>query len=103
MNKMYFMGVILSLALLLTACHRESLDKKTCQTLLFKTFKGFPFESKRFKSNCLDHDLDYTLETCKKALNEMVMGKGKADLQIKFGDQILNCFSKNDKKKFLIK
>lgn len=100
---MIFNRLILCLILFLTGCHRESLDKATCQDLLFKTYKGFPFESKKFKSNCLDHNLDYTLENCKEALSEMVMGKGQVDLKLKYGSEILNCFSQNDKNKFLIR
>lgn len=103
MNKVIITQFLLVLTLFSVGCHRESLDKKTCQDLLFKTYKGFPFEAKKFKSNCLDHTLEITMQSCKDALSEMVMGKGKVDLQQKYGQDILKCFSKNDLKKFLIR
>jgi hypothetical protein len=102
MNSIKLLGLIIIISVSSSGCHRESLSKDVCQTLLFKTFKGFPLESKKFKSNCLNYDLEYTMKTCKEALNAMIMGKGKNAIVDSYGGGIFGCFSKNDISKFLM-
>jgi hypothetical protein len=84
-----------------------SCDSKTtpeeCQDLLFKSFRGFPRAAHKFKKHCLKEELKYTYKTCKKALNQLVLGSSEEQLKGAFGPDIMNCFSKNDLDKFLKK
>ncbi|MDH5580448.1 MAG: hypothetical protein OEY33_00945 [Bdellovibrionales bacterium] len=87
--------------LIFASCVKEEYSEKTCQDLAYKTYKGFPLESKKFKNNCLEHDLKHSVQSCQKALEKMIVGKNKQELEKLYGEGIHNCFSENDIKKFL--
>lgn len=91
------------LVLLLSSCVKEKISHEDCQDLAYKTYKGFPLETKKFKSNCLDFDLNHTVQSCQKALEKMIIGKSRKELEKEFGEGIINCFSENDLNKFLKK
>lgn len=95
---------VLSIAFIFASflsCNKEVPDNEECQTLAFKTYMGFPNESKRFKDYCLETELKYTVASCQQAFNVMTLGKKPNELKKLFGPRILECFSESDKKRIL--
>lgn len=87
--------------LLIMSCVKGDISMESCQDLAYKTYKGFPLESKKFKSSCLNYDLQHSVQSCQKALEKMIVGRKKQELEQEFGEGILKCFSENDLNKFL--
>lgn len=95
------MKAILVVWMLLVIGCSKSVDKKTCEDLAFKTYKGWPIASAEYEKYCLEYsDLKYTPEICQKALVELVDKVDIIILEEKYGDRVIECFTKNDLNNF---
>jgi hypothetical protein len=66
-----------------------------------KSFKGSPIAANKFKNNCKGITNKYSNKICKQALQGLMMGSSREDLEERFGEKIMNCFTQNDLNNFL--
>lgn len=66
-----------------------------------KSFKGSPIAANKFKNNCQKIPNNYSNKICKQALQGLMMGSLREDLEDRFGKKIMNCFTQNDINNFL--
>ncbi|MBY0515437.1 MAG: hypothetical protein K2P81_00910 [Bacteriovoracaceae bacterium] len=90
---------ILIILTLLSGCQKQY-DEAACNDLSQKKFRGFTDAPKKFAENCQGFKIKYTVELCQTALNELIISNDLSDLKSKYGDQIENCFTEQDIKKF---
>lgn len=83
------------------SCTKYNEDK--CQELAFKAYHGQPNASNQLKNNCQNYKIKITPNDCQKAFVAMADGMIEGNLKQKFGNKILACFTKKDKKLLLRK
>ncbi len=96
-----FMVALLVPLLAPISCH--TVDPKTeCEQLAFGTFKGNPKSAQAYKKKCQQVTTGYTPQLCQRALEAFILHGDKKLLESAFGPQIMNCFTENDLKNFLV-
>jgi len=82
------------------ACNKTEFTKKECEELSMKKYKGYQRESHQFDNYCKMYQIHYTSSRCQKALKKLILGTPLTKLKQLHGEDIDQCFTKNDIKHF---
>jgi len=95
--KLLYIAILLFIS---CACDKKY-DAQICEDLSMQSFKGSPRAETEYQKHCQNFPNRYPKATCQKALEALIMGKSKDQLQEAFGPSVLGCFTENDVYKFL--
>ncbi len=89
---------VLTTLLLFSSCTKKVYNKRTCTDLLFKKYKNILTlkNANEFDKNCKTIKIDYSMEICQQAFNNLFTGDKEKTLKKIYGAQIMNCFNESE-------
>lgn len=94
---------LLTLVIVLGGCSKAPPTKEECEVISMHSFRGTSQAINNFKKNCTKFELHYTKKLCEKALVDLVRFGDQNILEKKYGKQVMECFTANDRNNFLKK